>query len=145
MPSEPLRIERFVESMSIQPGDRVLEIGCGHGLAASLVCQRLRSGRFVAIDRSSKMVAAATQRNKVYVEAGVARFLESTLAQLDLGDERFDKIFAMRVRLFHDQPELARQLAARWLKTHGTLYMEYDEPGQKRAANVTIWRADQAT
>ncbi|MDF3823289.1 class I SAM-dependent methyltransferase [Leptospira sp. 96542] len=136
------RIERFVESMNIQPGDRVLEIGCGHGLAATLVCQRLRSGRFVAIDRSSKMVAAAAQRNKVYVEAGVASFLESTLERLDLGEERFDIIFAMRVRLFHDQAELARQLAMPWLRPDGALFVEYDEPGQKQAANVTIWRAD---
>ncbi|MFO6419751.1 class I SAM-dependent methyltransferase [Hylemonella sp. W303a] len=139
------RIERFVESMNIQPGDRVLEIGCGHGLAATLVCQRLKTGRFVAIDRSGKMVAAAAQRNKGYVEAGVARFLESTLEQLDLGDERFDKIFAMRVRLFHDQPELACELAQRWLTAHGTLYVQYDEPGQTPEANVTIWRAEQLT
>lgn len=133
------RIERFVESMNIQPGDRVLEIGCGHGLAATLVCQRLRTGRFVAIDRSRKMVAAAAQRNKVYVEAGVASFLESTLEQLDLGEERFDKIFAMRVRLFHDQPEIARELAQRWLKADGTLFTVYDEPGQKQTAAVKIW------
>lgn len=135
------RIERFAESMNIQPSDRVLEIGCGHGLAATLVCQRLGSGRFVAIDRSSKMVAAATQRNKVYVDAGVARFLESTLEQLDLGEEKFDKVFAMRVRLFHEEPELACQLAQRWLKADGTLFTAYDEPGQKQAGNVTIWRA----
>jgi ubiquinone/menaquinone biosynthesis C-methylase UbiE len=122
------RIERFVESMNIQSSDRVLEIGCGHGLAATLVCQRLGSGRFVAIDRSSKMVAAAAQRNQVYVEAGVARFLESTLERLDLGAEKFDKIFAMRVRLFHDQPKLACQLAQRWLKADGTLFTAYDEP-----------------
>lgn len=133
------RIERFVESMNIQPGDRVLEIGCGHGLAATLVCQRLRSGRFVAIDRSRKMVAAAAQRNKAYVEAGVASFLESTLERLDLGEKRFDKIFAMRVRLFHDQPELACELARRWLKTDGTLFTVYDEPGQKQPAAIKIW------
>jgi ubiquinone/menaquinone biosynthesis C-methylase UbiE len=133
------RIERFVESMNIQPGDRVLEIGCGHGLAATLVCQRLRAGRFVAIDRSRKMVAAAAQRNKVYVEAGVASFLESTLERLDLGEERFDRIFAMRVRLFHDQPELACQLAQPWLKVDGRLFFEYDEPGQKQTATVKTW------
>lgn len=124
----PDRIERFVKSMDIQPNDRVLEIGCGHGIAATLVCKKLVAGSYVAVDRSQKMVAAAEKRNKAFVQAGVARFVESSFEILDLGEERFDKVFAMRVRLFHDQPERARKLAERWLKVDGALFVEYDEP-----------------
>lgn len=124
----PDRIESFVASMAIQPTDRVLEIGCGHGVAATLVCKTLRTGRYVAVDRSPKMIAAAEKRNLQFVEAGVARFVHASLEQLDLGGERFDKVFAMRVRLFHDQPEHARQLAQRWLAANGVLFVEYDEP-----------------
>lgn len=124
----PDRIESFVASMAIQPGDRVLEIGCGHGVAATLACQKLNTGRYVAIDRSLKMIAAAEKRNRTFVTAGLARFVQSTLERLDLGEERFDKVFAMRVRLFHDQPELARKLAERWLTADGVLFVQYDEP-----------------
>ncbi|MFN4359139.1 MAG: class I SAM-dependent methyltransferase [Hylemonella sp.] len=124
----PDRIESFVASMDLQPTDRVLEIGCGHGVAATLVCKTLRTGRYVAVDRSPKMIAAAEKRNLPFVEAGVARFVHASLEQLDLGGERFDKVFAMRVRLFHDQPEHARQLAQRWLAANGVLFVEYDEP-----------------
>ena len=45
------RIEAFVSAMQIGPDDRVLEIGCGHGVAASLVCERLRGGHYLAVDR----------------------------------------------------------------------------------------------
>lgn len=123
------RIQRFVDAMKIRPGDRVLEIGCGHGVAAGRVCERLTTGRYVAIDRSAKMIAAATRRNDVHVRAGQARFLVASLEAAELGDERFDKVFAMRVRLFHDAPAEAERLARRWLAPRGRLFVEYDEPG----------------
>lgn len=44
------RIHRFVEAMNVQPNDRILEIGCGHGVAASLICEKLRAGRYLGID-----------------------------------------------------------------------------------------------
>ena len=51
--------ERFVwavDTLAPDPADRVLEVGCGHGVAVSLVCAQLTSGRITAIDRSTKMI-----------------------------------------------------------------------------------------
>lgn len=114
--------------MGVQPSDRVLEIGCGHGLAATLVCKTLSGGCYLGIDRSQNMVAAAAKRNDIFVRAGVAKFLQASLESLDLGEEKFDKVFAMRVRLFHDQPKRARELAERWLASNGKLFIAYDQP-----------------
>jgi len=124
----PDRIARFVAAMDIQPGDRVLEIGCGHGVAATLVCRLLDGGRYLAVDRSRKMIDAALTRNAAFVGAGRAAFVEGTLESLDLGEQRFDKVFAMRVRPFEDAPEQARALAERWLAPGGRLFVEYDAP-----------------
>lgn len=124
----PDRIERFVAAMDIQPGDRVLEIGCGHGVAATLVCRLLDGGRYLAVDRSRKMIDAALKRNAEFVGSGCAAFVEGTLESLDLGAQRFDKVFAMRVRLFKDEPERARALVQRWLAPGGRLFVEYDTP-----------------
>lgn len=125
------RIKSFVNSMKVRPNDRVLEIGCGHGVAATLLCEKLTSGCYVAVDRSSKMVAMATRRNQSFVEAGVAEFVQSEFESLDLGDKRFDKVLAMRVRLFYEQPHQARKLAKRWLAPNGKLFVQYDEPTAK--------------
>jgi ubiquinone/menaquinone biosynthesis C-methylase UbiE len=122
------RLQAIVESLDIRPDDRVLEIGCGHGVAATLVCERLSSGRLTAVDRSAKMIEAASRRNAEHVAAGRAEFLVATLEDLDLGDRRFDKVFAVRVGVFHRDPERAQSLAARWLAPGGELRAFFDEP-----------------
>jgi ubiquinone/menaquinone biosynthesis C-methylase UbiE len=123
------RLRAVVERLDIRPGDRVLEIGCGHGVAATFVCERLDGGRLTAFDRSPKMIAAAARRTAAHVEAGRAEFLVARLEQLDLGDRRFDKAFAVRVGLFHREPERARRLVEPYLAPGGTLVTVFDQPG----------------
>ena len=123
------RLQARVDQLGIRPHHRVLEIGCGHGVAATLVCERLDGGRLTAIDRSPKMIEAATRRNAPFAEAGRAEFLVRHLEDLDLGDRRFDKVFAVRVRLFHTEPERARALVDPWLAPGGRVRAFYDTPG----------------
>ena len=122
------RLRNIVDRIGIRPDDRVLEIGCGHGVAATLVCERLEGGRLTAVDRSEKMVRAAARRNAPHVEAGRAEFLVAHLEDLDLGDRRFDRIFAARVGLFHREPERARGLIEDYLAPGGELFVFFDEP-----------------
>jgi ubiquinone/menaquinone biosynthesis C-methylase UbiE len=95
-----------------------------------MVCDRLDRGRLTAIDRSEKMIAAASARNAGYVEAGKAEFLVGDFEDVDLGERRFDVIFAVRVRLFVNEPERARALAKRWLAPGGEMHAFYDEPAR---------------
>jgi ubiquinone/menaquinone biosynthesis C-methylase UbiE len=131
------RLRAVVEQLQIGPNDRVLEVGCGHGVAATLVCERLEGGHLTAIDRSAKMIEAARRRNAAYIEAGKAEFLVAALEDLDLGDRRFDKIFAVRVGLFHREPERARRMAERWLAPGGTLLAAFDEPPRRSGSSST--------
>ena len=122
------RLRSIVERLQIGPEDRVLEIGCGQGVAATYVCARLDGGRLTAIDRSQKMIDAATRRNAAYVEAGMAEFLVAELERLDLGDRRYDTIFAVRVGLFHREPERARALVEPYLAPGGRIVAVFDPP-----------------
>ena len=125
--SERLRL--IVDRLGLAEEDRVLEIGCGHGVAASLVCERLRGGRYTAIDRSAEMIAAARRRNARHVAAGMAEFLPGALEEVDLGERRFDVVFAVRVGIFHREPERAAALVEPWLAPGGRLLPFFDAPG----------------
>jgi ubiquinone/menaquinone biosynthesis C-methylase UbiE len=122
------RLRGIVDELGVEPGDRVLEIGCGHGVAATMICERLGGGRLTAVDRSPKMIAAAAKRNAGYVAEGRAEFLVAELEELDLGSLRFDKVLAVRVALFHREPERAREQVAPWLAPGGVVLAVYDTP-----------------
>ena len=125
------RLQAIVDALGVRAGERVLEIGCGHGVAATFVCERLDGGRLTAIDRSPTMIAAARRRNARYVDAGTAEFLVAELEQLDLGERRFDLVFAVRVGLFHREPDRARSLAEPWLAPGGTIHAFFDAPTRR--------------
>jgi ubiquinone/menaquinone biosynthesis C-methylase UbiE len=122
--------ERFVwavETLQLDPGDSVLEVGCGHGVAVSLVCERLGSGgRITAIDRSQKMITAARRRNRLHVESGRARLEAVALEDADLGDQRFDTIFAFNVAPFWLEPKEALEVVREHLAPSGAVYVFWD-------------------
>ena len=47
----------IVTQLPLRPTDRVLELGCGHGVAATAICDRLQGGTYHGIDRSALDVA----------------------------------------------------------------------------------------
>src|SRR5687768_3690440 len=121
------RLRAIVDDLPLTEASRVLEIGCGHGVAASFVCARLGEGGFLAaIDRSPKMIAVAERRNAEWVRDGTAEFLVRELENLDLGERRFDLVFAVRVGLLHREPKRGRQLIDQYLAPGGVLRTYYD-------------------
>ncbi|NUO52991.1 MAG: methyltransferase [Polyangiaceae bacterium] len=122
--------ERFVwavETLALEPGDKVLEVGCGHGVAVSLVCERLGPrGRITAIDRSEKMIAVAKRRNRVHVKSGRAVLEAVALEDADLGRQRFDKIFAFNVAPFWLAPKEALEIVRKHLAPRGAVYVFWD-------------------
>jgi ubiquinone/menaquinone biosynthesis C-methylase UbiE len=112
-----------VERLGVRRGDRVLEIGCGHGVAATYVCERVGAGgRLTGVDRSPKMVAAASRRNAAFVEDGRAEFLLGGIEDLDLGERRFDVVFAIHLPLRRSEPQRAAAIAERWLAAGGSVH-----------------------
>ncbi|MBF9130840.1 methyltransferase domain-containing protein [Plantactinospora sp. S1510] len=89
-----------VELMNVTPQDRLLEIGCGRGVAASLVASRLGTGRIVAIDRAATMARLATERNAHHINSGTAEIRCAEFESVDVPNRYFTKIYAVNVNLF---------------------------------------------
>jgi trans-aconitate methyltransferase len=136
-PRVPERLRWAVQVLNLAPTDVVLEIGCGPGMAVSLVCDRLAGGRITAIDRSATAIQRATRRNADHVASGKAVLLQTDLAGLALPGRRFDKVFAVNVNLFWVRPadtELRR--IKELLRPGGVLHLIYETPGAERADQV---------
>jgi ubiquinone/menaquinone biosynthesis C-methylase UbiE len=96
----PPRIKWAVDLMDVQPHDSVLEIGCGPGAAAELICEKLETGKLFAIDRSESGVDRTKRRCAKYVEAGRLTVRQIDLATLRVPVKRLNKVFAFNVNLF---------------------------------------------
>lgn len=96
----PPRIRWAVDLMDVQPNDQILEIGCGPGAGAELICARLETGKLFAIDRSESGVDRTRRRNAKYVESGRLIVRQIDLATLRVPVKRLAKVFAFNVNLF---------------------------------------------
>lgn len=109
----PARARFAAAVVGARAGTRVLEVGCGPGAVASLVCPRLdpgAGGAMVAVDRSAVAVARTAERCAAFVDDGVLTVVRSDLAGLRLAAGSVDVAFTLNVNLFWTRdpgPELA--------------------------------------
>ena len=133
----PPRIRWAVELMDVQPNDQVLEIGCGPGAGAELICAKLQTGRLFAIDRSESGVDRTKRRNHAYVEAGRLVVRQIDLATLRVPVKRLNKVFAFNVNLFWVRPcddEVA--LLHERVVPGGAVYLFYDAHQHELVPNI---------
>jgi SAM-dependent methyltransferase len=135
-PAVAARHRCAVETLDPGPSERLLEIGCGPGVAVSLICE-LSDGTIVGLDRSRPMIAQATRRNRAHVDAGRAAFEAVALADADLGDEAFDKAFAVNVRLFRTDARREADVLRRALAPEGAFYLFQHHPSAERTRAIT--------
>jgi cyclopropane fatty-acyl-phospholipid synthase-like methyltransferase len=139
------RITAAIELLALQPDDQVLEIGCGNGVAAALVCERLEGGHLVSIDRSEKQIRLARERLRPHLQAGRASLQVMPLESARLGDAQFDKIFAINVNCFWLHYEQPLATVRRLLKPDGAFFMFYEHPTTAKQREVApVLRANLA-
>lgn len=137
MTRPPERLRWAVDLIAVAPDDEVLEIGCGTGVAAALVCARLIGGHVTAIDRSATAIRRATTHSREHVASGRAEFRHLELADLTVPERPFDKAFAVNVNLFWLRPAAVELGVLRnVLAPDGFLHLVYETPREARAGQV---------
>jgi cyclopropane fatty-acyl-phospholipid synthase-like methyltransferase len=132
----PARLQWAVQLLEVAPGDQVLELGCGPGVAVALVCERLTTGRITAVDRSATAVERTIRRNEAHIAAGRAVVEQCEVGDLDSRRGPFDKVFAVNVNLFWvRRAEAEIDLLRRLLRPEGALRLFYGFPGGTGASD----------
>lgn len=134
--------QRTVTLAQLQPGEQVLDVGCGTGTLAIEVARRVgRTGRVVGIDPGTEQIARA--RVKAARSNASIEFQVGVIEQLPFPDQVFDVVFST-LMIHHLPAPLKRQgLAevARVLKPGGRLVLADFTAKKERAGRAARFHA----
>ncbi|MFE2745172.1 class I SAM-dependent methyltransferase [Streptomyces scopuliridis] len=108
-----------IEHMEVRRSQRVLDIGCGGGMAVKLLSEQASQGFVAGVDYSAEMVRQSVRRNVNGVAAGRVEIKQGDAGELPYGDASFDQVSA--IETFYFWPDHMRGLseAYRVLKPGG--------------------------
>ncbi len=136
-PAPSDRLASVAALVAAGPGERVLEVGCGHGALVTALAEAVGQGTVVAVDRSPRMADATTRRNRAAVEAGRVRVLCAPLIDAPL-EERFDAVVAVDVRAFWTPPAPEWDVVARVLAPGGRVVLGFSVMRPEDRERVTV-------
>src|SRR4029450_1989293 len=78
-----------VQLLEAQPTDRVIELGCGPGVAIAALASRALRGLVVGVGHSQVMIGQARRRNRAAIQAGGGRLSPTPVERLSSSDGPF--------------------------------------------------------
>lgn len=128
------RLFEIIEALPIDEGMRILEIGCGPGVAARAIVNRWDRVYVLAVDRSLTAVEQAEKNSAAEIQSGKLRFVHSAIEAFELPEDEalFDLAFAVRVGALDGRhPEIEKEASSRIsasLKKGGRLFIDGGNP-----------------
>jgi ubiquinone/menaquinone biosynthesis C-methylase UbiE len=107
---------RVMDTLGIEQGDHVLDIGYGHGRSLTELAARASRGHIAGVDSSELMVEIAKQRDRRLIEAARVNVILSSAESLPFPDDVFDKVQCVHVLYFWKDIETSLREIARVLK-----------------------------
>ncbi len=115
-------LDDYLDAMSIEGTARVLDIGCGTGLAARAVARREGfSGQVTGVDLSPYLVASAKRLAGEERLADHLEFLAGDVRRLNLADGSFDAVVGHTLLSHVEDPLAVLEEAARVVRPGGMI------------------------
>jgi SAM-dependent methyltransferase len=140
------RLRAVVDALPIEPGSRVLEIGCGPGGAARAVAERLDAGRILATDRSARAIEQARAGASDLIASGrmEVRQVAAEDFVLEPGEEPYEIVLAVRVGALDGRHPEAGERALRRIAAATTTGARLFVDGGDPLRELSIPRVDPA-
>lgn len=127
-------LNEFVrETMSIEAGYRVLEIGFGTGALLRRLADAMPSGLVEGIDFSPPMVEVARKKNKQHIAAGRVRLHCGDFNELLCEEASYDIVFSINTIYFWPEPEQSCAKIGRLLKPGGKALIGFHDRTEMEA------------
>ena len=126
MVHETAAINRTViTALNVEPGDHVLDIGCGSGLSIALLAPLVPQGSVSGIDPSAVMIDRAKARNSGQIAARRAMVAVASVEQLPFVEDTFDAVMSVHTLYFWTDLKLALTEIARVMRSDGRLVLAF--------------------
>jgi ubiquinone/menaquinone biosynthesis C-methylase UbiE len=107
--------------LDIGPTDRVIELGCGPGVAIAALAGRADRGLVVGVDHSEVMIRQARRRNAAAIRAGRVRLIHAPVEGLHVSNEPFDAALAVNSAGMWPDPTARLREIGRLLRPGGRI------------------------
>ena len=111
--------------LALQPSDRVLEVGFGHGRTIRLAAAQVPQGFVVGVDVSRDMVRMARRRCLNLAGKGLVELMVGDSCRLPYADTSFDKVLSVHTIYFWKEPIKDLSEMFRLLRPGGRLVLGF--------------------
>jgi ubiquinone/menaquinone biosynthesis C-methylase UbiE len=109
----------MVRLLEVRPDDRVLDVGCGPGLAVAAAAAVAQRGLVVGVDASATMVRQARRTNRAALRDGRVEIHQGRAEHLTFPEGNFTKVCSLNSVQFWAPPELGLRELHRVLRPGG--------------------------
>ncbi len=122
--------------LNVSPGDRVLDVGTGHGAALATLATLNDPGSLDGLDFSPTALKIARKKNRLLLKSGKLHLHEGASDAMPYADQSFDKILTMHTIYFWEDAATHFGEIFRVLAPGGRFVIGFRPGDDARAASI---------